>query len=163
MRGTLACLARRDTIFRLAKGFRGRAKNVFKIAIRRVEKGLQYAYKSRRLKKRNARREWITQIGAGSREHGLVYSQLIRGMYLTDIGINRKMMALLARTEPYSFRAIVEEAKTALRKTPQGEASISEPSIVPDARRSSTVDGPQLPPYDGPPLPPYPSRIKHFS
>ena len=57
-------MTRKETIFRLAKGFRGRAKNCFRLAIRRVEKGLQYAYHSRKLKKRLARREWITQAGA---------------------------------------------------------------------------------------------------
>lgn len=154
-------MTRKDTILRLAKGFQGRAKNCFKIAIRRVEKGLQYAYKARRLKKRNARREWITQVGAASSEHGLKYSQLVRGMYASDIAVNRKMLVQLAQQEPYSFRAIVNEAKAGLRGSVLGEAS--EPSIVPDARASSTVSRGTLPPYEGPPLPPYPSRVKYFS
>ncbi len=161
-------MTRKETIFRLAKGFRGRAKNCFRLAIRRVEKGLQYAYHSRKLKKRLARREWITQAGAASREHGIVYSQLVRGLYHADIGVNRKMLALLAQTEPYSFRAIVDEAKAGLRRAvlrPGAPPPPSEfvPSIVPEAAESSTVSRGALPPYEGPPLPPYPSRVKHFS
>jgi len=108
-------MTRRDKIFALAKGFRGRAKNCYRLAIRRVEKGLQYAYKSRKLKKRIARQEWITQIAGGCREHGMVYSRLIQGMNLSRIAVDRKMLSVLAQTEPYSFRAIIEEAKSSLR------------------------------------------------
>lgn len=108
-------MSRERTIFRLAKGYRGRAKNCFRIAIKRVEKGLQNAYRERRLKKREARSTQILQVGAGSREHGLTYSKLIRGLYLSDIGLNRKMLSAIARQEPYSFRAIVEEVRTAMR------------------------------------------------
>mmetsp|Transcript_22662 Transcript_22662/g.73312 ORF Transcript_22662/g.73312 Transcript_22662/m.73312 type:complete len:130 (+) Transcript_22662:75-464(+) len=113
-------MSRERTIFRLAKGYRGRAKNCFRIAIKRVEKGLQNAYRERRLKKREARSTQILQVGAGSREHGLTYSKLIRGLYLSDIGLNRKMLSAIARQEPYSFRAIVEEAKKALRTSVLG-------------------------------------------
>ena len=109
-------MTRKETIMALAKGMRGRAKNCFSIAIRRVEKGLQHAYRGRKIKKRVARKEWIGQVGAGCREHGLSYSRLIHGMNLSSIGVNRKMMALLAQQEPYSFRAIVEEAKLGLKK-----------------------------------------------
>lgn len=100
----------------MAKGFRGRAKNCFRLAVRRVEKGLQYAYRERRAKKRVFRKEWILQVAAGSREHGLSYSNFIHGIGLADIGINRKMLSALAREEPYSFRAIVDEAKAKLKE-----------------------------------------------
>ena len=103
-------MPRRQTILELAKGFKGRAKNCYRIAIRRVEKGLQHAYKGRKLKKRVARQEWISQVGAAAREHGISYSRLIQGMNLSSIGVNRKIMSQLAQQEPYSFRAIVEEA-----------------------------------------------------
>lgn len=101
---------------RLAKGFFGRRKNCYSLAIRAVEKGLQKAYIGRKLKKRAVRSEWIVQIGAGAREHGLSYAKLIFGMRWADIGVNRKILATLAQQEPYSFRAIVEEAKLGLKK-----------------------------------------------
>jgi len=164
---------------RLAKGFRGRAKNCYRIAIRRVEKGLQHAYRGRKLKKRNARREWIGQVGAGSREHGLSYSRLVQGMNLASIGVNRKVMSQLAQQEPYSFRAIVEEAKASLRtlvleQSPApGPMLLREPeavdvestrrSVLPHGDAPSTVDRGLVPPYEGPPLPPYPRRIKQYS
>ena len=159
-------MTRKDKIFEIAKGFRGRASNCYKIAVRAVEKGLQHAYRGRKIKKRVARQEWITQVNAGSREHGLGYSQLMRGMVLSRIGIDRKMLAVLAQTEPYSFRAIIEECKTSLKsavlKGPvRGEIP---PSMVADANASTTVDQRvDLPRYEGPPLPPYPGRVRHFS
>jgi len=107
---------RKDTILRLAKGFRGRRKNCFRIAVHAVHRALKYSYVSRRLRKREARRTWITQINAGAREHGLSYGKLIFGLTNAEIGVNRKMLALLAQQEPYSFRAIVDEAKHALQK-----------------------------------------------
>jgi large subunit ribosomal protein L20 len=70
------------TLFKLAKGFRGRAKNCYTVMIERVEKGLQYAYRDRRNKKRDMRGLWITRINAGAREHGMTYSQLIHGNQL---------------------------------------------------------------------------------
>ncbi|KAL1504040.1 hypothetical protein AB1Y20_010451 [Prymnesium parvum] len=104
-------MGRKETILRLAKGRRGRAKNCFRVAIRSVEKGLQYAYRSRRLKRRDARTQWIQQVGAGAREYNLSYSRMIYGLQLADIGVNRKILAILAKEEPYSFRAIVDECK----------------------------------------------------
>ena len=168
---------RRDTILRLAKGFRGRAKNCFKIAINRVQRGLQHAYVGRKLKKRVARREWIGQVNAGCQEHGISYSRLIHGMNLSSIGINRKILSQLAQQEPYSFRAIVEEAKESLRALVlRGEKSagvaaasrepellLQQPSIIADGDAPSNVDRGIIPPYEGPPLPPYPRRIKQFS
>ena len=158
-------MTREDKIFALAKGMRGRAKNCYRIAIRRVEKGLQYAYRGRKLKKRIARQEWITQVSAGCREHGMVYSRLIQGMQIARIGVNRKMLSCLAQQEPYTFRAIVEEAKAALRTAVlrQPARELPEATVVPDAQASSSVERGQVPPYEGPPLPPYPTRYKHFS
>jgi len=88
---------RRETIMRLAKGFFGRRKNCFSLAIRAVEKGLQKAYIGRKLKKRVVRREWIVQIGAGAREHNISYAKLIFGMRYAEIGVNRKILATLAQ------------------------------------------------------------------
>ena len=89
--------SRRETIMRLAKGFRGRRKNCYKLASRAVEHGLQYAYMSRKLKKREARKTWIMQVNAGAREHGLSYGHLIFGMRHAEIGVNRKILATLAQ------------------------------------------------------------------
>ena len=167
---------------RLAKGFFGRRKNCYSLAIRAVEKGLQKAYVGRKLKKRAVRSEWIVQIGAGAREHGLSYAKLIFGMRWADIGVNRKILATLAQQEPYSFRAIVEEAKGALRNLVLAKDAAagphalrddepvdarawlqSEPTMLPDGDASSTVDRGRVQPYEGPPLPAYPRRVKQFS
>jgi large subunit ribosomal protein L20 len=96
---------RRETIMRLAKGFFGRRKNCFSLAIRAVEKGLQKAYIGRKLKKRVARREWITQISAGAREHNISYAKLVFGMRYAEIGVNRKILATLAQQAAPSHRA----------------------------------------------------------
>ena len=156
---------RKDKIFALAKGFRGRAKNCYRIAIRAVEKALQAVYVSRRLKKRTVRTQWISQIGAGSREHGLGYGRLIEGMTHAKIGVDRKILSQLAQQEPYTFRAIVEEAKLGLQRAYGSTNKPAEPprTMVPDADAPSTVERGHIPRYEGPPLPPYPTRYKHFS
>ena len=119
---------RKATIMQLAKGFRGRRKNCYRITVHAVHRALKYAYVSRRLRKRENRRTWIMQINAGSKEHGLSYGKLIYGLIHAEIGVNRKMLALLAQQEPQSFRAIVEEAKLALSKIvlPPGTSHSSE-------------------------------------
>jgi large subunit ribosomal protein L20 len=89
---------------RLAKGFFGRRKNCFSLAIRAVEKGLQKAYIGRKLKKRVVRREWIAQISAGAREHNISYAKLIFGMRYAEIGVNRKILSTLAQQVPPSRR-----------------------------------------------------------
>ena len=110
-----------------------------------VERGLRYAYKSRRLKRRDARKEWIQQMGAGAREYDLPYSRMIFGLQLSEIGVNRKMLAVLAKEEPYSFRAIVDECKRNLRKAVANEdyrvkgfAAPSDPDATPDAAPGAT-------------------------
>src|SRR5256885_1174662 len=100
-----------DKILKLAKGFRGRSKNCINLATARVEKALQYAYTSRKLKKRDFRSLWIQQINAGSRQYELPYRDLAHGLVLSDVSINRKVLAELAVNEPYSFRALTKLAK----------------------------------------------------
>ena len=104
-------MGRRETIFRLAKGFRGRAKNTIRTARNRVEKGLQYAYRDRRAKKRDFRAEWIQQINAAAREHGVKYGEFMHGLREENIDVNRKMLADLAQNEPFSFKALVDQVK----------------------------------------------------
>ena len=100
-----------EKIFKLAKGFRGRAKNTIRIARNRVEKALQYAYRDRKAKKRDFRGLWIQQINAGTREHGIGYGEFISGLKDENIQLNRKMLADLAQNEPYSFKALVDVVK----------------------------------------------------
>lgn len=105
---------RHKKILKMAKGYRGRSKNCFRIAIERVEKGLQYAYRDRRTKKRDFRKLWIQRINAAARSHGLVYSQFINGLKLANIELDRKVLADLAVREPEAFQKIAEAAIKAL-------------------------------------------------
>ena len=106
--------ARHKKVVKMAKGYRGRGKNVFRVAVERVEKGLQYAYRDRRVKKRNFRGLWIQRINAGVREHGLTYGRFINGLKLAGIEVDRKMLADLAVREPAAFKALVDTARDAL-------------------------------------------------
>jgi large subunit ribosomal protein L20 len=106
--------ARHKKILKLAKGYRGRAKNCYRVAIEKVEKGLRYAYRDRRAKKRNFRSLWIQRINAGVREHGLVYSQFINGLAKAGIELDRKVLSDIAINEPGAFKALCEKSKAAL-------------------------------------------------
>jgi large subunit ribosomal protein L20 len=106
--------ARHKKVLDLAKGYRGRSKNAFRVAIEKVEKGLRYAYRDRRAKKRNFRALWIQRINAGVRQEGLTYSQFMNGVKRAGIEIDRKVLADLAVHEPEAFKAIVAQAQAAL-------------------------------------------------
>ncbi len=106
---SVAKRARRKKILKQAKGYFGRRKNVWTVAKNAVEKGLQYAYRDRRVKKRNFRALWIMRINAASRLYGLTYSQLINKLKINNIDINRKVLADLAVNDPEGFKAIVEK------------------------------------------------------
>jgi large subunit ribosomal protein L20 len=108
--------ARHKKVLDRARGYRGRSNSSFRIAIERVEKGMQYAYRDRRNRKRSFRALWIQRINAGAREHGLSYSQFINGLGKAGIEIDRKILSDLAVREPDSFKALVEQAQTALAK-----------------------------------------------
>ncbi len=105
---------RHKKILKLAKGFRGRAKNCFRVAIEKVEKALRYAYRDRRARKRDFRALWIQRINAAVRQHGMVYSQFVNGLNKANIELDRKVLADLAVKEPAAFEAVVEQAKKAL-------------------------------------------------
>ena len=107
--------ARHKKVLGLAKGYRGRAKNAFRVAIEKVEKGLRYAYRDRRAKKRNFRALWIQRINAGVREEGLTYSQFMNGVKRAGIALDRKVLADLAVREPAAFKAVVAQAQAALK------------------------------------------------
>ena len=106
--------ARHKKILALAKGYRGRRKNVFRIAKQAVMKAGQYAYRDRRNKKRVFRRLWITRINAAVRAQGLTYSQFTNGLKKAMIEIDRKMLADLAVHDKAAFGSIVEQVKAKL-------------------------------------------------
>ncbi len=113
--------ARHKKVLKQAKGYRGRGKNVYKVAIERVEKALQYAYRDRRVRKREFRGLWIQRINAGAREHGMTYSQFINGMKQAGIELDRKVLSDLATREPAAFKSLVEQAQAALAAAPTKE------------------------------------------
>jgi large subunit ribosomal protein L20 len=104
---------RHKKIIKMAKGYRGRANNCFRVAIEKVEKALQYAYRDRRNRKRDFRALWIQRINAAAREHGMIYSTLISGMKKAGIEVDRKMLSELAVNNQESFAHIVEQVKKA--------------------------------------------------
>ncbi len=106
--------ARHKKVLKLAKGFRGRRGNVYRIAKQAVMKAGQYAYRDRRAKKRVFRRLWITRINAAARGLGLTYSQFANGLKKAAIEIDRKMLADLAVNDEAAFAAIVEQVKAKL-------------------------------------------------
>ncbi len=112
--------ARHKKIIKQAKGYRGRNKNVFRAAIERVEKGLQYAYRDRRNRKRTFRSLWIQRINAGAREHGMTYSQFMSGIKRAGIEVDRKVLSDLAVREPSAFKALAEKAQGALEAAGRG-------------------------------------------
>lgn len=112
--------ARHKKIFKLAKGYRGKRKNVFKLAKNAVMKAGTNAYRDRRLKKRSFHQLWVLRINAACREHEIKYSRFIYALELAGVRINRKMLSELATNHPDVFAEIVEIAKKAL--PPEGQA-----------------------------------------
>lgn len=107
----MASKARRKKLLKLAKGNWGARGNVLTVAKHTVEKGLQYAYRDRKTKKRNFRALWIQRINAGARLHGMSYSQLMGSLHAKGIELNRKVLADLAMNNPDAFKAVVDSAK----------------------------------------------------
>ena len=112
--------ARHKKVVKMAAGYRGRAKDNYRIALEKVEKGLRYAYRDRRNRKRDFRGLWIQRINAGVREHGLTYSQFMNGVKRAGIAVDRKVLSDLAIREPEAFKAIVDQARGALEAAPPG-------------------------------------------
>ena len=107
----VASRAKRKRILKLTRGYYGARKNVWTVAKNTWEKGLTYAFRDRRNKKRNFRALWIQRINAAARLEGLSYSQLMGGFHKAGIEINRKVLADLAVNNPQAFKAIVAKAK----------------------------------------------------
>ena len=106
---------RRNKVLKLAKGYRGARSKLFRSATEAVDRALNYAYRDRRVRKRDFRALWIARINAAARDNGLSYSRLIHGLKQADIGIDRKILAQLAVTDPTGFGSIVERAKSQLQ------------------------------------------------
>lgn len=109
----VASRRRRKKVLKLAKGYFGRKKNVWTVAKNQVEKGLQFAYRDRKTKKRNFRGLWIQRINAGTRLHGLSYSRFMGMIHSAGITLNRKVLADLAMNHPDAFAAVVNQVKSA--------------------------------------------------
>ena len=107
----VASRRRRKKILKLAKGYYGARSKVYTVAKNTVEKGLQYAYRDRKTKKREFRALWIQRINAGARQHGISYSQLIGKLNAKNDGLNRKVLADLAMNDPEAFKAVVDAVK----------------------------------------------------
>lgn len=111
----LTAHARHKKILDMAKGYRGRNKNVFRVAVEKVEKGLQYAYRDRKAKKRSFRSLWIQRINAATRIHDMTYSRFISGLMKAGVELDRKVLADIALKQPETFAQLVETAKAALK------------------------------------------------
>ena len=114
VKGALATRKRRNKVLKLAKGYWGGKSRLFKTAKEAVWKSGQYAYISRRLKKRDFRRLWITRISAACKLNDMNYSTFINGLKKADIGLNRKMLSEIAINDPAAFTTRCEKAKAAL-------------------------------------------------
>merc|ERR1711916_225754 len=108
---SVASRARRKKILKQAKGYFGRRKNVYTVAKNAVEKGMLYAYRDRKNKKRTFRALWIQRINAGARQYGMSYSQFMGKVKANNIELNRKVLADLAMNNPEAFKAIVDTVK----------------------------------------------------
>lgn len=105
---------RRKKILRRAKGYYGARSRLYRTASESVQRGLLFAYRDRRRRKRDFRKLWIVRINAASRIHGLTYASLVHGLKLAQVGLDRKILADLAVNDPESFGAVCETARTAL-------------------------------------------------
>ena len=107
----VASRAKRKRILKLTRGYYGARKNVWTVAKNTWEKGLTYAYRDRKNKKRNFRALWIQRINAAARQYGMSYSRLMGALHKNEIDINRKVLADLAMNHPEAFKAIVDKVK----------------------------------------------------
>jgi large subunit ribosomal protein L20 len=116
-------LERRKKILKLAKGYRGTKSKLYRSAKESVERGLNFAYTGRKLKKRDFRSLWIVRIGAAARLNGINYSQLMHGLKLAGVELDRKVLADLAVNQPEAFTAVAVQAKNALESQEEKAAA----------------------------------------
>ncbi len=106
--------ARHKKVLKASKGFRGRSSTNYRIALQRLEKSLQYAYRDRRQKKRDFRGLWIQRINAAVREHGITYSRFIAGLKAAGIEMDRKVLAAIAYDDPAAFSQVVQQVQAVI-------------------------------------------------
>ena len=106
--------ARHKKVLKASKGFRGRSSTNYRIALQRLEKSLQYAYRDRRQKKRDFRGLWIQRINAAVREHGITYSRFIAGLKEAGIELDRKVLAAIAYDDPAAFSQVVQQVQAVI-------------------------------------------------
>lgn len=114
VKGGASAHARHRKVIKAAKGYRGRRKNIFSAANQAVEKAGQYAYRDRKVRKRQFRRLWIQRINAAARINGLTYSTFMNGLSRAGIEVDRKVLADIAALEPTAFAALAKQAEAAL-------------------------------------------------
>ncbi|GAM96495.1 LSU ribosomal protein L20p [alpha proteobacterium U9-1i] len=115
VKGGVTAHARHKKVLKKAKGYRGRRKNTFRTANAAVEKAALYAYRDRKVKKREFRSLWIQRINAAVREEGLTYSRFISGLAKAGIELDRKVMADIAMNQPEAFKGLIGQAQAALK------------------------------------------------
>ncbi|PLX98069.1 MAG: 50S ribosomal protein L20 [Desulfuromonas sp.] len=111
VKGGFKTRRRRNKVLKLAKGYRGARGKLFRSATEAVDRALNYAFRDRRVKKRDFRALWIARINAAARENGMSYSRLVHGLKKADVALDRKILAQLAVVDPQAFAQIVETAK----------------------------------------------------
>ncbi|MFZ4540337.1 MAG: 50S ribosomal protein L20 [Rickettsiales bacterium] len=114
--------ARHRKVLAMAKGYRGRASTCYRVAIERVEHGMQYAYRDRRNKKRTFRALWIQRINAAAREHGMVYSEFMHGLTQAGVTLDRKVLADIAVHDAALFKSLAEQAGKAIKDAAKAAA-----------------------------------------
>ena len=116
VKGGVTAHAKHKKVLDAAKGYYGRRKNTIRVAKQAVEKALQYGYRDRKRKKRTFRALWIQRINAAAREHGMTYGNFIHGLSVAGIEVDRKVLADVAVKDPAGFKALVEQAQSAVTK-----------------------------------------------
>ena len=122
----VASKARKKRVLKLAKGYWGRRKNVWTVAKNAVERGLQYAYRDRKVKKREFRKLWNQRINAATRIHGVSYSVFMGKLQTSELVLNRKVLADLAMNHPVAFEAIVRKVVT---YAPDPQEEVATPAL----------------------------------
>jgi large subunit ribosomal protein L20 len=118
--------ARHKKVLKASKGFRGRSSTNYRIALERLEKSLQYAYRDRRQKKRDFRGLWIQRINAAVREHGITYSRFIAGLKAAGIEMDRKVLAAIAYDDPTAFSQVVQQVQAVIAAAATPEPAAAE-------------------------------------
>jgi len=131
--------ARHKKVLEASKGFVGRSSTNYRIALQRLEKSLQYAYRDRRQKKRDFRGLWIQRINAAVREHGITYSRFIAGLKATGIEMDRKVLAAIAYDDPAAFAEVVKQVQAVIAAAADaGHAPAPTPPVMDEATMAAT-------------------------